>query len=173
VIAVADSSPLILLAKIGQLDILEQLFGEIFIPTQVLAEVTHGGGGLGGAREVVGAAWVKVLELAAPIERNEAVGSGLGGSGLGGLGLGESQAIALALQMKADLILLDDMRARKAAMRVGLTPIGSVGMLKAAYLKGWIPDLRQAYLELLAAGAWLDSRLVNQELRELGLKALS
>lgn len=61
--AVADATPLIALAKIGEFDLLRKLFGRVIITPHVHAEVVTAGAGLPGARETVEAAWVEVRQV--------------------------------------------------------------------------------------------------------------
>jgi predicted nucleic acid-binding protein len=106
-IVIADSSCLIALSKIGELKLLEQLFSHVFIPQAVYKEVVIRGEGRPGSKEVSSAAWIKVQnisdKLAVDALRLQ-------------LGLGESEAIVLTVELKADFIILDDWRARQAAV---------------------------------------------------------
>jgi predicted nucleic acid-binding protein len=68
VIVVSDSSPLIALARIGQLGLLASLFDRILIPTEVHHEVTVAGRGLAGAEEVRSAGWIEVGAPHGPAE---------------------------------------------------------------------------------------------------------
>ncbi len=61
---VSDASPLISLARIGQLDLLHQLFGELIIPEAVWHEVVVKGAGQAGADEVKGTSWIKTQAIA-------------------------------------------------------------------------------------------------------------
>jgi len=60
---VSDASPLINLARIGKLDLLRQLYGELFIPEAVWYEVAIKGAGQPGANEIKAAAWFKVQSV--------------------------------------------------------------------------------------------------------------
>jgi len=64
VIVVADSSPLIILAKLGCFDLLKRLFSRIYISAEVSHEVVVAGAGLPGSSEVANAIWVETKELA-------------------------------------------------------------------------------------------------------------
>ena len=61
--AVADSSPLVVLAKLACFDLLNKLFPLLYIPTEVYHEVVVAGAGLPGASEVAGAEWIEVKRL--------------------------------------------------------------------------------------------------------------
>ena len=68
------------------------------------------------------------------------------------LGEGETAVITLALKVNADLVVLDDLAARNVAAELGLSVTGTLGVLLAAYKKGYIPDLNNAISELKASG---------------------
>lgn len=68
------------------------------------------------------------------------------------LGAGERGAILLAKTLPADLILLDEWKARRVASEAGLCMVGSLGILEAAARSGLVSDLRQAYIDLLLHG---------------------
>ena len=94
---VSNASPLIALRQIGHLQLLEQLFGTVLIPPAVAREV---------APTVALPAWVGQQVLTQPVGPRI-----LGAS----LGPGESEAISLALETKAKLVMLDDRPARRLA----------------------------------------------------------
>ena len=154
-IAVSDSSPLILLSKIGELNLLRDLFESLLIPKQVYDEVV--GPGLAGSAEVANAPWILVREVEILKPRDPR------------LGLGELACIALAIQVKPDLVLMDDLNARRAARAVGLKVAGTVGLLEHAFRVGSIRDLRSCYGKLIFAGAYVDTRIFNVSLAALGL----
>jgi len=108
VIVVSNSSPLITLARAKHLDLLKELYKEIYVPVEVHHEVTIAGAGLPGADEVQRATWIRVQPLASEVSESiKAVCAGLGS--------GERNAIYLASGLKAQLALIDEERARRAA----------------------------------------------------------
>lgn len=70
-----------------------------------------------------------------------------------------------------ELVLLDDSNARKLATMQGLQVRGSVGLLEAFYLRGYLVDLRAAYRQL-QLHSYIDQRLLDARLNSLGLPAL-
>ena len=164
-IVVSDSSPLIALARIGRLDLLTKLYRRILIPPEVHHEVTVMGRGLPGAEQVRSASWIEVSSQRSPadplIERACLT-----------LGAGERGAILLAKTSKADLTLLDESRALRIAQDAGLSVVGCIGLLEAGWRNGILPDLRQAYIDLLRQGIRLDLKLLHDSLNRLGLPAL-
>ena len=132
-LVISNASPLITLAKIGQSDLLEKLFTRVTIPQAVYDEVVIRSAGGAGASETVLANWIEVRQAAdslavAVLQEN--------------LGAGESEAIVLAQMTGATLVLLDDALARRKAERVGLTAIGTLGVLLMAKQAGLIEAVK-------------------------------
>jgi predicted nucleic acid-binding protein len=163
VIAVADSSPLIILARLDRIDLLNKLFSRIYISTEVHQEVIVSGAGLPGASEVEKAEWVEVKNL----QNQEDL---LAARQKYALGLGELSTILLAKEIHATA-LLDDYNARKLARAEGLEVRGSLGLLETCHLRGHLPDIRTAFRQLLAH-SYIDRRLLDLRLRALGLPPL-
>jgi predicted nucleic acid-binding protein len=143
-IVVADSSCLIGLSKIGQLDILRELFGEIRVPAAVYHEVVIMGAGKPGAEAVKAAEWIIRQEV-----KDELAVKTLR---VNPLGLGECEAMVLALEQRADFLILDDGNARKAALALELPVIGTLAILHQAAQKGLLADLPETLERLKRAG---------------------
>jgi uncharacterized protein len=142
VTAVADSSPLVILTKLGYFDLLNQLFPLLYISAEVHDEVVIAGAGLPGASEVSKAEWIEVKVLQNPTGLYSAQRKY-------GLGPGEMSTILLAKELNANPVLLDDYRARKLAKAEGLEILGTVGLLETFYLRRYLTDLRSAFQQLL------------------------
>jgi predicted nucleic acid-binding protein len=165
VIVVADSSPLIILAKIGCFDLLNQMYSRLYISAEVHHEVVVSGAGLPGASEVAKSEWIEVKPL-----QNQA---GLvAAQKRFALGLGEISTILLGKEIFADAVLLDDYNGRKLAKDEGLQVRGSVGLLEAFYRRGHLSDLRAAFQRLLTHNVYVDKRLLDRCLRSLGIPLL-
>jgi uncharacterized protein len=165
VIVVSDSSPLIALARIGRLNLLASFYKRIVIPAEVRYEVTVGGRGLPGAEEVRNAHWIEVAPQKSSADPSLA-------QACQSLGAGERGAILLAKSLEADLVLLDEWKARRVARDAGLSVVGCLGMLEAGARRGLVSDLRQAYIDLLRQGIRFDIRLLQDSLARLGLPKL-
>jgi predicted nucleic acid-binding protein len=139
---VSNSTPLIALSKINRLIIIEELLGSIIIPDAVFNEVTSDKKGRAGRNEVLNAKWIKTKKVS-----NDMVVDFLSVN----LDLGEAEAITLAKEIKADLILLDEKSGRKIAKSVGIPVIGTVGLL-LRYYRGKKDDFKLALDELIAKG---------------------
>ena len=122
-IVVSDASPLISLTVIGHLELLKHLDEQVLIPEAVYHELTSSDAELPGASEVRALEW----SICQPVQ-NEMVVRALQGE----LDHGEAAAIALAVERQADVILIDERRARTVAARLGLQVVGVLGVLGRA-----------------------------------------
>ena len=161
---VADSSPLVILAKLDCFNLLNRLFPLLYISTEVHHEVVVSGAGLPGASEVAKAEWIEVKQLQKPAAL-------LAAQEKYALGGGELSTILLGKEIQADVLLMDDQNARKLARAEGFHVRGSVGLLETLYLQGHLTDLRTAFQQLLKH-SYIDPRLLDLRLRALGLPPL-
>jgi uncharacterized protein len=165
VTVVADSSPLIILAKLGHFGTLNRLFPFVHISPEVHSEIVISGVGLPGAMEVSNAGWIEVKPIQNPASLYSAQRKY-------GLGPGEMSTILLAKEIDANPVLLDDNKARKLAKAEGLEILGSVGLLEIFYSRHYFTDLRGAFQQLRAHNVYIDQRLLDRRLRVLGLPPL-
>ena len=155
---IADSSPLIGLAKIGQLDLLPLLAHRIIVPPAVWNEVVNPDMSTPGAREVAACKWFEIVtpDPAAVVPL------------LILLGAGEAEAIALAQRETSAVLLLDDLRARKIAARLNLRRMGTIALLGRAKHEGLV-DKPQPLLErLVNSGIHIRQDLVDAAIKEAG-----
>lgn len=82
--------------------------------------------------------------------------------------LGESEAISLALEVHAAQLIVDDLQARRLATSLGLSIIGTTGLLLAAKEKGLIPAVRGPLDDLLELGFHLHPTLYRDALAKAG-----
>jgi hypothetical protein len=162
--AVANSSPLIVFAKLNCFDLLHALYPQVHISEEVYNEVVVSGAGLSGASEVAKAQWIEVRRIPNQSELQTLKEKYA-------LGIGELSTVVLAKEFRADVVLLDDSSARKFAKAEGLQVQGSVGLLETMYLRGHLADLRATFRQLLEH-AYIDQRLLDHRLRALGLLPL-
>lgn len=164
-IIVSNASPLILLSKLGQFNLLSRLFTEVLISQEVWNEVVINGAGLPGSSDVQQSAWIRLERLRDSLQLTD-------WQNQYNLGLGELSTIMLAKELAADLALIDERRARLRAHAEGVNVLGTVGILELGYRKGEIADLKQAYQTLLAIGARVDQRVINLSLNNCNLPPL-
>lgn len=159
-IVVSNTSPITNLAAIGQLELLRRLYREIYVPLAVIDELHAEGRSWPGTAEVDSADWVRRQKVAnVDLVRALSVA----------LGQGESEAIALAIELGADLVILDDSDGRKVAAGFHLKIIGVVGVLLEAKAAGAIDSLKPHLGRLKReAGFFLSPKVEQQALRLAG-----
>ncbi len=154
---VSNSSVIIALARICRLDLLERLFGRILVPEAVWREITVEG--KPGSEKILRARFIHV----------ERVRSGRLASLLKEfVDDGEAEAIALTLDISANILLVDDRDARDLAKKLGLQVMGTLGVLALAKYRGLIQEVKLIIDELVGSGFWISSRILKEFLRELG-----
>lgn len=134
---VSNTSPILNLAIIGQLELLHQQFGQVQIPLAVLSELKVQED-RPGSREIQAAlnvGWIEVQQVSSQlsVQLLQQV-----------LDQGESEAINLAIDLQADRILLDERDGRKVAKSLGLKVTGVLGILLRAYKEGELSSLPDA-----------------------------
>lgn len=157
-IAVCNTSPLILLAKVRRLELLLQLYDEVVLPTAVVAEVR--------AKPGKEAKQVQKLLKGQHCQVRHAPAHALRDLPEE-LGPGERETIALALETRADLVILDDQVGRRIANEKGLRVTGTVGVLVEGKERGLIRSVRQDLDRLIEAGMWMHEAFYQQILREV------
>lgn len=134
-IVISDTSLVTNLAAIGQLQILSQLYNQVTIPEAVYRELADINPPVPGTLEVQTAPWIEVMQVS-----NYEVVKRLQDEVR--LDSGESEAIALALELDADLLLIDERRGRAEADRLGVRITGLLGILVEAKRKNLIVAVR-------------------------------
>jgi uncharacterized protein len=159
-IVASDTSPLTSLAAIGHFELLRTLYGEIYIAEGVRQELNHGGRRHPGSLEVERALWVHCREV-----RNQSLVTVLRRD----LDRGEAETLALAMELKAALVLLDEKEGRHAAIRLGLRSLGTLGVLLQAKRHGEIIEVRPLLDDLREqAGFFVSDNLYWQVLEQAG-----
>ena len=126
---ISDTSPTNLL-QIGRLEILKQLYGEIIVPQKVYEELCN----YENQKDVIDEkSWI-IVRTVTDIEQVNSL--------LGYLDIGEAEAIILAKEMNADLLIVDEKKGRKTAEEYGLNIIGVLGVLAEGKRKGYIAELK-------------------------------
>ena len=125
-IVIADTTPIITLMKLGRLDLLERLFGIVTVPNAVYEELVENSKYSVEAQIIVKCSFLKRCEVSdrqsIKILR-EVVG----------LDAGESEAIALAEETVADLLIIDERKGRRVAKQMELKITGTIGILLQAF----------------------------------------
>jgi predicted nucleic acid-binding protein len=125
-IVISDTTPLISLMKIGQLDLINQLFGEIQVPEAVFKELTSNNRFQNECRQIEECPFINRVTVtdtkSVDLLRRSS-----------GLDLGESEAIILSDYFNANYLLMDESKGRKIAQQMGIPIMGTIGMLMIAY----------------------------------------
>jgi len=159
-IVVSDTTPLIGLASIGRLDLLLEIFGEVYIPQAVYGEtVTHGREEGIAKQAVANAKWIHVVEvkdrLAVDVLLDE-------------MDLGEVETIILASEMKADWVLMDERKGRRKLSQLNIPKIGTIGVLLKARQLRLIPKLKPEIEKLQQTGFSISPTVVSEILKLAG-----
>jgi predicted nucleic acid-binding protein len=154
-IVVADASPLNYLILIDAIEILPRLYRRVLVPRTVIQELQDSG-----APPRV-RAWSSRPPAWCEIQRDSA-----SDPKLSFLDPGERAAIVLAVRVRADRLLIDDLAGRTEAKRRQLAVIGTVGVLAEAQLAGLL-DFEQALAGLRATNFRLHPEIENRLRRRL------
>lgn len=159
-IVVSNTSPITNLAAIGQLSLLQQLYIIILIPEAVFRELVNVSSPVPGTHEVQTLAWIQTRTVV-----NRELVTSLGQE----LDPGEAEAIALALELHADLLLLDERRGYQVASRLNLRVQGVLGVLLAAKSRGLISSVKPILDEMIdRAGFWVSQSVYTRFLEQAG-----
>jgi len=154
---VSDTSVINYLAAVGQMELLRVQFGKIFVPPAVWREL-HAKGDLPGtapADQARAAGWLAVQAPKPGETLNKLFAD---------LDPGEAEAIALACELKPAVVLLDETEGRLEARRLGLTIIGTVGILAAARRLGQLKNIKPLLDRLMQNHRFRLSRELYEQL---------
>lgn len=147
-IVISDTSCLIVLSNIGQLDLLRQRYSRIFIPPEVEQEF---GSPL--------PEWIFISEPSAPsFDRVRPYK----------IDVGEKAAIALALDHAGCTLIADDEKARRLAERFQITLTGTLGFLVKAKKAGLLPAIKPLIDQIMQTDFYMSASLIHQALRDAG-----
>jgi predicted nucleic acid-binding protein len=156
-VIVSDASPIIALAICKQLDLLDKLFGQVYIPQAVFHELTIPN------KPNVDAIteWVKDRVASA---KNTAIITAFSLN----LDPGESEALALYWEIAADYLLIDEKKGRAIAARNGIRTVGTIGVLLSAKHQGFLVAVKPCLDTLVSAGFRISDMLCRQILERAG-----
>ncbi|PSN17245.1 DUF3368 domain-containing protein [filamentous cyanobacterium CCP5] len=159
-IVISDTSAITNLAAIQHLQLLSQLYRRVIIPQAVYRELVEIDPPVPGTFEVQDAQWLEVREVTQRriVEQLEVESR---------LDLGESEAIVLALELQADLLLIDERRGRAEANRLGVKITGLLGILVEAKRKELVIAVKPLLDELIATSNFRVSAALYDQILEL------
>jgi len=157
-VVVVNTTPLISLAIVKRLELLQKLYGEVLIPPAVEKEILAGG--QKGSAFIDFSRWpfIQTVSLKDPSRAELLVD----------LHGGEAEAIALAQELNADLVIVDERLARTYAKRLGFEITGVVGVLLKAKQIGLVPAVRPLLAQLVEGGIWLSNELIQEAIELAG-----
>ena len=153
---VVNSSPLIVLDRLGRIDLLARLGNTLIVPGGVLAEISRGPRPINPGR--LNSFRVEAVEVIDPVVA------------AWDLGRGESEVLTCAASVHADAAVLDDRSARRCATALGLATHGTLHVLLAAKEAGLLPSVAPMIERARAEGLFLSDALVAKVLVLAGEK---
>jgi predicted nucleic acid-binding protein len=154
-VVISDTSPIISLAVIKQLSLLQEFFGEVYIPLAVWEELLADPE-QNNFSDIEDFFTDRVRRISHSNELRLLMDAG------------ESEAIQLYKECKADFLLIDDKRAREIAESLDVKCIGTLALLLKAKRMGRIRSLRTLFLELLRHKRYFSKKLLNSLLQDSG-----
>jgi predicted nucleic acid-binding protein len=154
---ISNTTPILSLLKIGKLDLLQKLYGEITIPEAVYSEIEVG-------KEksyyvdLKSIAWINIEKIDTSETKLY----------LFDLDDGEAEVVILAREQNADLVILDEIIGRNYAKQLNLKLTGTLGILLKAKKKGFIDKILPLLNELTQKGSWINPKLMMQIVKIAG-----
>lgn len=158
-IVISDTSPITNLAAIGKLDLLHLLYGSIVIPTAVYNELTNKP--VPGTQSVKTLSWIKTQSVPNLQRVNKILNS------QNNIHQGEAEAIILAIETKANLLLMDEKRGRNLAKSYQIPVTGLLGILLQAKQQGAITSVKNLIDELRQIAEFRISQELYQTILQL------
>ncbi|HRZ07774.1 MAG TPA: DUF3368 domain-containing protein [Candidatus Contendobacter sp.] len=149
-IVFSNTTPFVALASIQQLDLMPRLFQRIHVVEEVVAECRAGG--RIPVPELTRLPWIQVVS-ATPL-----VYSTL----LLALDKGEKHTLDMAIQYRADWVIIDEKIGRNVAEYLGLNVVGTLGILLKAKQAGWIASFSQSVMAMQSQGIFYHPRLIRK-----------
>jgi predicted nucleic acid-binding protein len=169
-IVIADAGPLIALARIGHLELLNKLFGSVSVISIVADEVLQGGDFPDGS--VLSLAFNQTWLQRVAVDSADPINQAKSLMDLYQIDPGEASSMVLAQQAQAQgdqaLLVMDDLRGRNAAQHARLPVVGTTGVLLLAKQNGHVAHVKPLLLDLRQNGYFLSQRLIDSALQQAG-----
>jgi hypothetical protein len=156
---ICDSSILINLSLVGQLNLLEKMFGEVFIPPGVYDEVVKVGSGRVGAEKVRDSSFIRVLPLRGPDQIELFIKP---------LSQVDAEVIILAKEQKADLVLARDRALNRRANREGLRVASLFDLFLFAKQRGFLQAVKPLLDKMKSEGVLIREGVYQDILHRAG-----
>ncbi len=156
-VIVSDATSVIAFSRINRLELLQRIVGEIIIPEEVSKELFEYK--KSDVKIIKSCKWIRVEKVKSRNDVELLMPT---------LDRGEAEVIILSKELKADLVIIDELSARKVAMMLDLPLIGTVGLLIAAREKGLIEKVKPLWNEMIAQGIRYGEEFYRKVLQEIG-----
>ena len=159
-VVVADTGPIISLAMIHQVELIEKILGELYISDTVWKELTQYKNKV---PDKITLQYLKkrVVTLSSPGIKEKSID------------IGELSSIALYEKIQADYLLIDDQKVRKVAENANINCIGSIGLLVSAKKAKLVQEIRPFFDVWLQSKRYFSRDLLNKILHDLGEESLA
>jgi predicted nucleic acid-binding protein len=153
---ICNATPLIAFARIDRLELLRKAAGNLVIPEAVAREISDYDSGRRGAIALSQESWISIASVQSEQQVRLLLPT---------LDRGESEVIALALELRPKLVLMDELTGRKVAESLDLKVCGSVGLLIRAKRIGEIAAVKPLLDEMKRQGIYYGQRFIDAVLR--------
>jgi len=156
---VVNSTPLISLSIIGKLDLLQSIFGDVYMPRAVYDEVLVNGIDKIGYSELSEITWFQVSDVE-NVELKRSI--------MLQLDVGEAEVITVAKDKEISLVCIDEFAGRQYANLLGLDVVGTLGVLLIAKHQGYISNIKPLIDKLIENERYISKGLYEEVLRKAG-----
>lgn len=151
---VSNTTPIISLSAIGYLSLLPDLFGQVYIPKAVYQEIKSK---KAFGYQEIDSDFIKTIEIK---------GTMYLGFLLNDLDLGEAEAILLATEINADVLIIDERLGYKIAQSKGINAIGTLSILLMAKEQGIIKSVKPLLDDMIQKGRWYSQSVYENFLKQ-------
>ena len=156
---VVNTTPLIALSHVDQLDILKKLYGEIIIPEAVYRELSVKAESICKKAVDRSLEWIRVESIKNQMAKTMYKTQ---------LHDGEVEVMILSKEIVADVVIIDDANAKKHAKYLGLPVTGTLGVLIKAKQEGHINELKPILHQMVENGIYISQSLIELCLKQVG-----
>lgn len=157
-VIISNTTPIFYLHRVGYLELLRKLYDEVIVPNAVIEELEEGKKQGEDVPEINNYQWIKVRKIQVPSRINL----------IPDLGKGESEVLAMGLDEKQHLLIIDDKLAREIAKLHDLKFTGTAGVLLKSKSNGYITEIKPIIGRLREAGFFLSQELFEYILAQAG-----
>lgn len=156
---IVNSTPLIALCHVNKLAVLKRLYGEITIPKAVYDEISVKEDSICKKTVDDSLGWIHVQEIQNYMAKAMFKSQ---------LYEGEVEVMILAMEQQADVVIIDDLNAKKYAKYLELPVTGTLGVLMKAKQKGYISELKSVLDGMVQNGIYIKPSLIELCLKQVG-----